>query len=87
MCVETWSVVPSRLACSVGTRSVAPPCWLARRGHGRSLRLLGRDLVGRSASLACSAGTWSVAPPRWLARRGLHRPLRLAGLLGGDLVV
>jgi hypothetical protein len=72
VCVETWSVVPPCLACSAGTWSVASPRWLARRGHGRSLRLLGRDLVGR--------------PLRWLAWRGHGWPLRLAGLLDGDLI-
>jgi hypothetical protein len=46
--------------------------WLAQRGLGRSLHLvglLGGDMVGR---FACLAGTWSAA--------------RFAGLLGGDMV-
>jgi hypothetical protein len=47
--------------------------------------LLGRDLLGRSASRTCLVGTWSVAPPRGLARQGPSQLLCLTDLLGRDL--
>ena len=74
----------------VETWLATPPCWLVRRGLGRSLHLaglLGGDLVDHSASLACSTRTWSATLSCWPAQRGLGLPLCLAGLLGGYLVV
>jgi hypothetical protein len=61
---------------SVGTRLAALPRGLAREGPNRSLclvDLIGRDLVGRSASQTCLL---------W----GLDRSLRIADLLDKDLI-
>jgi hypothetical protein len=62
---------------------------VAWHGLGRLLhlvRLLGKDLVARSASGDCSTGTCSPAMPHKVSQQGLGRLLHLARLLDRDLV-
>jgi hypothetical protein len=60
--------------------------WSGPKWSSCLTNLLGRDLVGHSASRTCSAGTWSAASPHGLARRGPGWWLRRADLLDSDLV-